>query len=77
MESFNDPSPENSSFLHALGARDSLELPNLGGRQFDAHGRTLGAHENGFADLLQLVREIREVVLIPEAGQRFDGIRFR
>lgn len=77
MNSLNDPSPENGGFLHALGARDSLEILSLGWRQFDAHGRTLRAHENGFANLLQFVCEVGEVMVIPEPSQLFDGVRTR
>lgn len=74
MKFFNDPLPKNDGFVHAPGARDSLEMLRLAWWQFDAHALALSAHENGFADLLQSVREVREVVLIPKRGQLFDGI---
>ncbi len=77
MKSFNDPLLNNSGFLHALGVRDSLEMLCLGWLQFDVDARTFGAHENGFADLLQFAREVREVMMIPESSQLFHGIHIR
>ena len=77
MKFFDDPLPENGGFLNALGARDSFEMLSMAWLQFDPHGRTISAHENGFVDFLQIVRELRKVVLIPEPSQLFNGIRTR
>lgn len=77
MKSFQYPLPKNGGFLDTFGARDFLEMLRFGRLKLDAQRRSFGAHKHGFADLLQIVPEVREVVLVPEPSQFFDGIGSR
>ena len=74
VKSFSYPLSYNGGFLHTPGARDFLELLSFSRPQFDAHGRPFSAHKHRFAHFFQIMLEVGEFVVIPEARQFFDGI---
>ena len=66
MKPFENPFADHGSFVHAFGFREPSHALKLAWEQIDTQWCVFGAGKHGFADLLQSLRKVREIMRVPE-----------
>jgi len=68
VKSFEDPLADHGSFVHAFGFCEASHALKLLWGQIDAELCVFGAGKHGFADLLQSLCKVREIVRVPQSA---------